>query len=834
MSKTFTLSLAVKTSLPAGADGKVLAFKMTPTSDITLLIPASNTFNLSSVPVISNSSILTVIATKLVVTGSVTLTNAGTTQPIVVTAEDKNNNIDWEYNYPSTGMSIIFSGADVSSSGNNPTCTDYTGMAQNFGNPTYIQFTNGVSSSTINMILYKAETAAITATDVNGLTAASIADKLSLMVNGGAAAQLLWNTQPKNMVVANAIWNPFIVAAADAYGNTASNSSVITITPSAGISLSTGASSQATSSNGLATFSNFAVNSSSGAYPVSLTLIASAAGLTSTPPSASVTMAQNYTVNMTVEDSMTDAALTGFSFTAIDANGTTVVPTYVPTLNPFSVSLPYGNYTFTFAVAQYVDLNAPSAVGVPADAADGVYDNVIHWTEYMTSIVEANANYSVESSFAYDESSKTLAIRMWLTRLGKMVVNNGINNLATTATITIIDPFGKTLTPVTLQGPALTDTLINDAVYQVTIPNVLSANNILGEALTPGATYFADCVINYGGASGTTNTFQNDTQFTLSVTEALEQNVINAIGETSGQTVASQIQGAQTNITNAVTTAQTAITAQVSAVQNEIANQITSSQAVTQATLSNIIESKVLNSETTVAQGKTLTIRYQTAVGLSPKIDVYGPNNTLKISKGAMKEIGATGVYAYPVTFQSSWGLGDCTIVCSEPTKGTVDSYTVTITSSDIDQVNGNVSAVLGSTSGLGNINTAAASLKSQIDIIESALTQLGSLTSAPSGGGAAAFGAAAKAATASSMEALFTQIQGVSNQIQGLMGTGTAGGTGLNLQKLYQVSSDKKQDIDYLKNKTQELKTAVDMTESMVDNVANKPIVQELYEYSK
>jgi hypothetical protein len=496
----------------------------------------------------------------------------------------------------------------------------------------------------------------------------------------------------------------------------------------------------------------------------------------------------------------------------------------VPAANPFSIQLPYGNYTFTFSVPQYVNLDVPAAVNVAADASDGLYDNVIHWTEYMTSIVEANANYTIESNFAYDENTKALSVRMWLTRLVKMVVNNGVNNLATTATITIIDPFGKTLTPVTLQGPALTDTSTSDAVYQVTIPNVLSANNILGEALTAGATYFATCVINYGGASGTTNTFQGGTQFTLTVTEALVNNVINAIGEPAGQTIASQIQGAQTNITNAITTAQTALTAQVGAARDEITNQITTSQA----TLSNVIESKILNSETTIAQGKTLTIRYQTAVGLSPKIDVYAPNNVLKISKGAMKEIGATGVYAYPVTFQSAWGLGDCTIVCSEPTKGTVDSYTVTITASDIDQVNGNVSAVLGSTSGLGNINTAAASLKGQLDIIESALAQITALSAAPSGG-TAAFGAAAKAATAGSMDALFTQIQGVSSQIQGLMGTGE-----LNLQKLYQVSTDKKQDIDYLKNKTQELKTAVDMTESMVDNVANKPVVQEIYEYSK
>jgi hypothetical protein len=834
--KIFTLSVAVKTSLSAGADDKVMAFTMAPLSDITLLTPETNIFNTSFSPVISNSSTVSVIATKLVVTGNMTLMSAGITKPITVTAQDKNNNIDLEYNYPITGMSIIFSGADASTTGNAPTCTDYTGTAQNFGSPTYVQFTNGVSSSAINMTLYKAESVAIAASDGNGLTAASTADKLSLMVNGGTGTQLLWNIEPKNMIVANAVWNPFVIAVADSYGNTAAATNLVTtISTTAGITISPGASNQATSAGGLATFNNYALYSSTGSYPVtSLTLVASAgSGITPTPPSVPITLAQNYTINMTAEDSMTDAAMTGFSFTATDANGVTVVPTYVPALNPFSIQLPYGNYTFTFSVVHYVDLNSPSSANVPADAADGIYDNVIHWTEYMTSIVEANANYSIESNFAYNESAQTLSVRMWLTRLGKTIVNNGINNLAPTATITVIDPFGNSLTPITLQGPALTDTLAGDAFYQGTIPNVLSANNILGEALTPGGTYFANCVINYGGASGTTNTFQGGTQFTLTVTEALVNNVINAIGEPVGQTIAAQIEGAQSSITNAVTAAQTALTAQVSAVKSDTAqiatatqttipNQITAAQAV----LTNAIISKVLNSETTIAQGKTLTIRYQTGIGLSPKIDVYGPKNVLRISKGAMQEIGATGVYSYPVTFQSSWGLGDCAIVCSEATKGTVDSYTVTITASDIDQVNSNVSAVLGSTTGLNGIGQAAASLNSQIDIIQSALTQLASNVSSTSSAGAAG-----KASAAGSMEALFGQIQGVSNQIQGLIGKGQAG---INLQKLYQVSAGRQQDIDYLKNKTQELKTVVDMSQSMIDNVANKPVVQEVYEYSK
>jgi hypothetical protein len=850
-SKTFNLTLALKSSLPAGACDKILAFTMSPGTDITLLGPESNTFyltynnpNIPNLAVVGNSVTIQVIAAKLVVSGNVSSMNAGTAQPITITAEDANNNIDWDYNYnysntSSNSMGIIFSGASPSPSPSNtsPTCTDYTGAPWSFGTATNVQFTNGVSSSPINMTLYDAGSVSIMATDANGLKALTSADELSLMVNGGAGTQLSWNTQPKSMVVANAPWNPFIVAVVDAYGNTASNNSPISISPSSGVSLTAGASNLATSLSGLATFSNFAVNSSNGVYPVyPLTLTASSPGLSPTAASIPITLVQNYTVNLTLDDSMTSEALTGYQLQAMDANDNPLTGPYssystafVPGSYPASLSLPYGTYTFNFTLATYVNLSATQTANVAAACATSTCGNVINWTEDMTSIAEANANYLINSNFAYNETTQTLSIRMWLTRLGKMVVDNGINNLGT-ASITVVDPFGNTLP--TINIPEANEAQ-NSGYYTVTIPNVLSASNILGEALTPGATYYANLVINYGGAypvastaTGSTGTFQNGTQFTLSVTETLVNNVINAIGENAagvpaGQTVQSQIQGAQTSITQAITAAQASIKSDTAQILTATQTTIPAEIIAAQTTETNILEAKVLNSETAVATGTTLTIRYRTAAGLSPKIDVYDPKNVLRVSKATMQEIGATGIYSYPLLFQAGWGIGDFTIVCSEKTKGTVDSYTVTVMNTDLEQVNNNVSAVLGTTSGLNNISQAAAGLTSQIGVIESALNQLSS--------GAAAGNRAQQTSTSSSMEALFTQMQGVSNQIQKL-----STNQGLNLEKLYTVAPSKQKDMEYLKNKTQELKAAVEISKNMIDNIANKPVVQEVYEYSK
>jgi hypothetical protein len=57
-------------------------------------------------------------------------------------------------------------------------------------------------------------------------------------------------------------------------------------------------------------------------------------------------------------------------------------------------------------------------------------------------------------------------------------------------------------------------------------------------------------------------------------------------------------------------------------------------------------------------------------------------------------------------------------------------------------------------------------------------------------------------------------------------------GDSGINLEKLYEVSSEKKDDLNYLKNKTQEMKAVIELNQKMVDNIANKPITQTWYEY--
>lgn len=106
---------------------------------------------------------------------------------------------------------------------------------------------------------------------------------------------------------------------------------------------------------------------------------------------------------------------------------------------------------------------------------------------------------------------------------------------------------------------------------------------------------------------------------------------------------------------------------------------ITTAQTNVTNELAKGVKAKILNSATAVETDNTVTIRYKTDTGLSPAIDVYDAGNVKRVNAGAMTEIGTTGIYEYDVTFSSAWGTGDYTIVCSEATKSSVDSMTISV-----------------------------------------------------------------------------------------------------------------------------------------------------------
>ena len=154
------------------------------------------------------------VADHFVLSAATTTPTAGDADNLTITAKDSSNITATGY----TGdKSLTFSGA--SSIGSfDPTVTDKTGAAVNFGTAETITFVDGVATVSAGangaMKLYKAETASITVTDGSISNAG-----LTVTVTPAGAVSLSVSGYPSPTVAGKS--HSFTVTALDAFGNTA-------------------------------------------------------------------------------------------------------------------------------------------------------------------------------------------------------------------------------------------------------------------------------------------------------------------------------------------------------------------------------------------------------------------------------------------------------------------------------------------------------------------------------------------------------------------------------------------------------------------------------------
>ncbi|MDD5593097.1 MAG: hypothetical protein PHV44_07455, partial [Candidatus Omnitrophica bacterium] len=817
-SRTYTLSIYLNQTLPTGADGKAIAFSVNPAVNLSVDSPGS-AFAASGA--ITGSLAVDVTASKFIITGDSATVAAGAGSSLIVKAADINNNIDTGY---SGAKEIIFSGANSVTSGGatyNPTCTNYSEVDVAFGNITLIDFISGQSASLITMKLYKAESAAITAKTSDSVV--TTANAFIVAVTGGAASKLSWKTQPQATAAANAPWTPFKVSVVDAYGNTAPSAINVTVAPAGG-TLSTGATSSVAAVSGTAEFDNFAVYCAS--YPATVTLEASAAGITGSGASDNVTIVEKYAITMKVFDSVNGSSLTELTLKIIDSGTGQLVTGLTNPItgnSPFSFNLPYGEYSFNFNKTSYVESTVDKSANVSADAVDGAYDSNIGWTVFLTSVAESQADYKILSNFVYDESSDQITALVRLEKRGQQITSNDITTLKT-STLDIFNSSDAT-NPKYSASLAAPDANGN---YYFIIDEAVSAKGFVG-----GRDYFAKMTILYGGSDLSTNvTYSAANDFTISVTESLKTltaQIASSVASEAARTrteLASKIESTaeatqekiaevKTEADNILTAAVTTIPAQINAAQGTISATIASEVAPQ-------IKSSVLNTENLAKTGDTLVIRYRTLSGLSPVIDVYNADNKQVISKEGMEENGDTGIYEYAVTFLQGWGKGDFTVICSEPTNGVMDGLTISVIKTSLEEVYDQVTTVPALSGEIDDLKQAAEAINSQFSTLQAALGKIGNdlLTEGVTKQGVD---------SSAGLEAISVKLSDVAKQVKQVSDK-----IGVNLEKIYEVSAEKKDDVVYLKNKTQELKAVMDLTKKMVDNIANKPVVQSWYEFKK
>ncbi|MCK5580517.1 MAG: hypothetical protein KAJ18_04510, partial [Candidatus Omnitrophica bacterium] len=461
-------------------------------------------------------------------------------------------------------------------------------------------------------------------------------------------------------------------------------------------------------------------------------------------------------------------------------------------------------------------------------------------TEYIgitVFTVPVSYTYIVKIGAIYSSTNDSLITTAWLDRSGVVVTDPG------DITIMVMDMSGTTMDTQSFDGY---DSIL-DSVCASNLANGIYSGVEWDPAagITAQVPYAVKATISYRGKDySAVETFSktdiSEVQEGITDVQTEIESVTTSMGgvTTSMAGVATQMTTVGTKMDTVNTAISTTIPTQITGVKTETARillatgedgylseQIGGVSATVTAEVKPHLRAGILSRQTMAKSGDTTTVAYRTTTGLSPDITVYSPANAILVSSVVMTEVGVTGVYEYALTFAESWGTGEFTIICSESTLGTADSMTITVLTTDLTEISSSLDTVSATTAGLGDLgddlNKIAAipeQLGVQVNMIEASLSKIsGDLTEKVQ----------EAASAVGDLEVVYEQLSGLSEQIKELGAT-----DGIDLEKVYEVSKERMADIDYLKNKTEELKALIELSQKMIDNVANQPVTQTWFEF--
>jgi hypothetical protein len=241
-----------------------------------------------------------------------------------------------------------------------------------------------------------------------------------------------------------------------------------------------------------------------------------------------------------------------------------------------------------------------------------------------------------------------------------------------------------------------------DARRHVAIEEIVS-NTKANEAASAAASVAIQTAV--GIIQQDTTAIKQDTAALRQDTAAIKQDT-GAIKQAIEVTIPAKLDTLQTGVTAILEQATTAIPQQLAAIQ---------------ALMRDEFRAGLLNRETTAKTGTTTTIRYRTASGLTPTVDVYDANNVRQVAAATMTEIGNTGVYEYDLTLDPNWGLGDLSIIASESTKGTLHSMTLTAAVTDIPTIGTDIAQIKAD---IGSIPASFSDIQTKLDTVDTNLIQ--------------------------------------------------------------------------------------------------------------
>lgn len=457
-----------------------------------------------------------------------------------------------------------------------------------------------------------------------------------------------------------------------------------------------------------------------------------------------------YTITFSVTDSLSGSNLSALSVSCSSGWSASSLTSGVNTNHNYK----YGSYQATWVKNDYVDTSA----SFTADSAKTV-------AIVMQLAAIAAQEYHVYSNFTYDSTTGGFIINTWMERLGAIVTD------PTSCSISVYDkdgtqidlssPFADGNKSLTSSSPNAkgvfrqewdvtgnpnlsadttylayvtivygTTTYSSNVIYNIAIPKVSQLNTISTNVDNINTSVGS----NLTGQVTTVQSGVSSLQTELASVKSTVSNINTSVGSNlTGQlsTVSSNVSDVKTSVGDNLSSTVGTINSDVSTVKTNVSSIVTAVGAGESTTLyskvgsvlddttTNIpntivselkkgVRSAILNRPTTVTAGASEKISFRTDSGLAPKITIYDPNNVTRVNSASMTEIGTTGIYEYQATFDSAWGTGDYTIVCSEPTLASTDSIIISVEETGaLGQLSITLDSITSSISSLNtNINT--------------------------------------------------------------------------------------------------------------------------------
>jgi hypothetical protein len=763
------------------------------------------------------TSLITAVPTSIVADGV-------TTSAITVQLKDVNgNNLN-------SGSDMVALATDLGT----------LGSVTNNGNGTYTTTLTSATTTGTATITGTLNTVAITDTATVTLTPV-VAD---------ATNQLVFTVQPSS-AEANAVISPTIkVQVQDADGNLITNATdAITLaigSSSGGVELSGTTSVGAV--GGEATFSNISIDTAGSDY----TLVASASGLTSaTSTSFNITGGAAKKLAFSVQPSSAEANAVispAIKVQVEDADGKLVSTTTTITLAIGSSS----------DGAKLAGTSSKTAVGgeatfsnISIDTAGNDY-TLVASASGLTSATSTSFNITggAAKKLAFSVQPSNAEVGVAISPAIKVQVQDAEGNLVSTAKDSIALAIGTNSGGSTLSGTLTVVAVGGEATFSgISLDKSSSDYTLVASAsgLTSATSEGFGITAGHQVVGGVIPE-DPDTE-SISITEKVTESVKldaevykktedskEATGATSPEKTSTPEKVAAKPTNKSKTSAKSVLEDAATAVP-QVPREI--------AELSAEISPTLLNRETEVAAGETVTIQFRADSGLAPEIDVYDANNVQQLTAAVMTEIGNTGIYEYKLSLDTAWGSGDFTVVASESKKGSLNRMTLAVASATDtsvvqSQTNKKTSVIRSHTDTdrkLVRINpdsgTDPATIPALLTDVQTKLNTIDTYLSKAAEGVDASSNADAEAISANPQGLEIEPIQSSIREISELLKQ-VSSENGVNLDIMYGSIDETTGDVLELRDKVERLKVLLDLNREISEKVlegSKKPLMKTWFE---